>query len=1416
MTNNRTTSNDPPTGKGGPRTRSQGLPIDDVPDGATDVSPDPPQGDNNTQLDAVEGDELNLDDEDMPKDVDDEKDLDNGDISERREESPTPTEITTARDAPTTPADNIEWTAKKRGGFKARTTAKVMTLKEKESDEEAYSSEDSSIKRIKGSIKEHATNLDAALSQTNFVTKDELNQATEQVKNEIKRENMELKDLLMQLLSKHDDQATKTEKMEANIGSNMKDLQQQLARIKQDLTDEFNKSNEEWRIEQTNKIDAQLEESKKAMKEYVLATVKEVAAEEIQETKEKIGKMVSDTAEREAEIIEGVANCKKMMTKLVELENQYGSTSKTSARLRSDCDTARNKITTIEKEMKEVLKTMQNYKSEAEKHIKVLGDIHTLSNSVEQRQSMSEDTAKKCNEARDILTQLQTEIMPEMKKSRNECEELKLQTQREAKATETALRRVMADEEKRQEYLSKLYAIQATFEGFSETVMQIDEAASTTSRVNELASELTAVKVMQQELERRPTIKKASSSKELMSLLKKDLIQLIKTESVKQPNAKTEVIISAKIEELVHAKCEDIIKSHIPTDDKIESVVRHTAITATDVRNILRDEAGIYDKKVQEATDKTRDEIFNRMIEAEGIIKQLETRCNELVESMGKLSQAQNQNLPTNQPPQPQNFHQNFHAGYTKDDSPKRVIAFSHAEHQCLIGIGYIQRCEFGSREEAMEWLNSGPPANDNSSHQQSQGPSLPPTPWSQRPMDQNPGPFVSPPRHQTNVQRNQCGNPYGPNHRVDRNRNGNHYEYEWERSRNGYYDGSGGSYESGSHGEADSENGSYMRSPEGYMADGTPYFFADNGMKVPLSTYPTRADLAGRRAPSESECQRMNDHYERDSYQQQYGPHHQEEWNDPLNQMNSPQNRYRNHQSRSTEFRGPGSNTIQRYIIPEEERMATYLMGRRGIPELQQAHFHELGFYSPESSYQVVMPIHSRIMSNYEATSSGYGPPYHQSRRGPNTKELTASTAFTPLEVTNQDAVITWYNEFAQLAECFCIAVMPFEHIELAYDSTGINLPGVGMDKHNEMGRALALLLSSKLLPMKGNANNSELSQALMMATSQTNPNGYDLLFVMLKTLIKAFDDENLELPWPRYIDHNTIFSFAEAMERTLILSSKQGRVIPPRVAAMHFLQSIMRDGGSTYSIEAQLVKNKLAPIKSNGKIDPMFDLKRMAHDIHRARAKSPTDNDLSNSGRQRQISKAMRTTDSSTNTLSDTNYIKPMEDTIQGCNYRTFVANEVYRQSNDPIRRKTFKPRRRPVPDPTKGNHRGKQRDPTIVCEACGQRGHQAANCFALATAVYVREYLMQEKNEEEVQKALKFWQERNAPYLIDEVTKKPLDRKPMAILKTYMERSWNDLDTILDQINWVIFDEDSMEEEVFGIMGGSTENSGHQKSE
>jgi hypothetical protein len=86
-------------------------------------------------------------------------------------------------------------------------------------------------------------------------------------------------------------------------------------------------------------------------------------------------------------------------------------------------------------------------------------------------------------------------------------------------------------------------------------------------------------------------------------------------------------------------------------------------------------------------------------------------------------------------------------------------------------------------------------------------------------------------------------------------------------------------------------------------------------------------------------------------------------------------------------------------------------------------------------------------------------------------------------------------------------------------------------------MSRALHPLLTTKLLPMHVNDDHSELANALILACIEACieaelPNGYELLYVLLRHLIPAFNKDKVTIDWPAYSEFEDIFLCASAVE--------------------------------------------------------------------------------------------------------------------------------------------------------------------------------------------------------------------------------------------------------------------------------------------
>lgn len=469
------------------------------------------------------------------------------------------------------------------------------------------------------------------------------------------------------------------------------------------------------------------------------------------------------------------------------------------------------------------------------------------------------------------------------------------------------------------------------------------------------------------------------------------------------------------------------------------------------------------------------------------------------------------------------------------------------------------------------------------------------------------------------------------------------------------------------------------------------------------------------------------------------------------------------------------------------------YLMGQFGTNDLQPDDFYRLGFSDPEMAYDTIAPIHKRVMDGWESNSRYDG--YH---RGPDASKVLSSTAFKPLESLNQDDIISWYDNFASVAESYRMALIPFAQIVMTQGYKGLCPPGVGKGKFNEMGRVMSLLLTTKLLPMD---DDSELSHALKLAKDKTNPNGYKILHMLLKKTVPAFDEEQINLTWPTYAEYDNIFKYAEAIQNVLVMSTKRNRHVDPKVAATDFLNTIIQEAGERFRLEAELLKRELKGYPEGVLLPEKYEITNMAYEISKSKKKEPTDPDLSTKHRSiykaamgQPNDKAIQANHSIEQQRHEPNMV--WNDNMQGFNTKRYCVNEMYRPSKESSRR----PQRRPVPDASKKKKNKSSYDSSMVCDACGMRGHAAVRCFTLASYVYAHDYIAN-GHEEEVQQAVKHWKDKNAPYLKDDETGKQMDRNPVQVLRTYMERYGHNLDTIRDQLDWEYFDHGSDESEVFG---------------
>jgi hypothetical protein len=232
-------------------------------------------------------------------------------------------------------------------------------------------------------------------------------------------------------------------------------------------------------------------------------------------------------------------------------------------------------------------------------------------------------------------------------------------------------------------------------------------------------------------------------------------------------------------------------------------------------------------------------------------------------------------------------------------------------------------------------------------------------------------------------------------------------------------------------------------------------------------------------------------------------------------------------------------------------------------------------------------------------------------------------------------------------------------------------------------------------------------------------------------------------------------------------------------------------------------------------GPVHPKYELKKMAFEIQDSAPKDRPDPDLQ---RQASIYKSIATmTIEDQPTLEDRHnpterFAPSVHAAAAGLESRNVVQGSselIYRVNRaayhpQPDRNR---PARYPVPDPAKDLTKKRQSlyDPTITCDACKQQGHPAARCHHLAASLFLREFIEKNTNEATMTHAMEHWLKRNKPIIKDARTQEVLQKNPMQVLYTYMDRSGFTMEKILDEMEWEYFDQGSKVDEAFGVMGG-----------
>lgn len=188
-------------------------------------------------------------------------------------------------------------------------------------------------------------------------------------------------------------------------------------------------------------------------------------------------------------------------------------------------------------------------------------------------------------------------------------------------------------------------------------------------------------------------------------------------------------------------------------------------------------------------------------------------------------------------------------------------------------------------------------------------------------------------------------------------------------------------------------------------------------------------------------------------------------------------------------------------------EAEENYLMGSNGVNKLRVSDIVELQLKEPQERFKVLNKIHQELILGYEGVDCKgkryYGPKMNLIMR----KDVAERIVERLPIVCNSCQVQLWYLKLSMFLVHYKynIALMPFEYIDMNLGSVGICIPGVGRRRYNEMGKALAMLLTSKLLPCNRctGLEKCTYNETLdMVRRNKRDLNGYDILYSLLSEI--------------------------------------------------------------------------------------------------------------------------------------------------------------------------------------------------------------------------------------------------------------------------------------------------------------------------
>jgi hypothetical protein len=479
---------------------------------------------------------------------------------------------------------------------------------------------------------------------------------------------------------------------------------------------------------------------------------------------------------------------------------------------------------------------------------------------------------------------------------------------------------------------------------------------------------------------------------------------------------------------------------------------------------------------------------------------------------------------------------------------------------------------------------------------------------------------------------------------------------------------------------------------------------------------------------------------------------------------------------------------------------------------------------------------------------TSGFGPFSPPSTSGPNITEIQKQLVnWDKLTDLSPAGWQIFYNKLRRGCRQWKIALMPFEAINLKYECQGHGLCvcGLGLTRWKKMGDALFTVLEY-LLPTTNAIIYTTMTS--LANTPSSLPNGYELLWILLKEFIPMFDTSQ-PAPLPEWPISGDIFEFGRLVLMYCDLARHRTSTFTEAMKSRLFLCHVK-------GVYLQLAQPYLALVNTycpgrDGIVrcsDPLphhltvLELARSFYDarpaVHTTGPSStttgshayathilPPDNvggTYNSQGGGSRVSQTfafnsphqsavgggpphgmgqrggfgVHAWEPAEPSLSHTSH----SDTPSSLTPSTSRPTHIQGFSVNYTRRQQGQQQqglRRGPPNPTRRDSHPPRAVPRheAPCDACGKYGHPAARCDMLAMALFLQRYSRDRNNAAIIKEAEERWVQRNKKFL-------PRDnRSPQTILANYCAELEFSEDQVDAELDWdFLVDPDDMGETEF----------------